>query len=126
MKDYRIVLSASKSFKKDTLIIADKLKDYEVIVPYEFTHNIDKRTASKMHFDEIASKNTDALLVINNTKNDTPNYIGANTMADIGLAFHYNKDIYLLNDYYEPFIEELQAWNVTPLRGHLKILEVLI
>jgi hypothetical protein len=40
---------------------------------------------------------SDAILVVNITKNEIVNYIGANTFLEIGHAHHTNKPIYLLN-----------------------------
>lgn len=49
----------------------------------------------KKHFDHI--KNSDAILVLNYTKNNIKNYIGGNTLLEMGLAFYLNKPIYLIN-----------------------------
>jgi len=48
------------------------------------------------HFDKI--EKSDAILVVNITKGDIENYIGANTFLEIGYAHHHNKKIYFLND----------------------------
>ncbi len=55
-----------------------------------------KEQAMRAHFDKVAW--SDAILVLNYDKNNIANYIGANTLMEIGLAFHLNKQIYLLND----------------------------
>jgi hypothetical protein len=47
------------------------------------------------HFDKVES--ADAILVANYDKNGIKNYIGANTLMEMGLAFHLRKPIYLLN-----------------------------
>lgn len=54
-----------------------------------------KETAMKHHFDKVAW--ADAILVVNETKHEIPNYIGANVLMEIGLALHLGKKIYLLN-----------------------------
>ena len=39
------------------------------------------------------------------------------------MALHYNKKIYLLNDIYPPYKDELEGWNVIPLKGNLDGIE---
>ena len=36
------------------------------------------------------------------------------------MAFYFNKRIYLLNDIYEPYRDELEGWNVIALKGNLE------
>ena len=40
----------------------------------------------------------------------------------IYIYFYHNKRIYLLNDIYEPYKDELEAWGVIPLNGNLLII----
>jgi len=54
-----------------------------------------KEWAMKKHFNKVAW--SDAILVLNYEKNDIKNYVGANTFLEMGLAFHLNKKIYLMN-----------------------------
>lgn len=54
-----------------------------------------KAEAMRNHFDKVAW--ADAILVCNYEKNDVVGYIGANTLLEMGLAFHLKKPIYLLN-----------------------------
>ena len=44
-------------------------------------------------------------------------------MRSLLLDFIKEKKIYLLNDIYEPYSEELIAWEVIPLHGDLKKLK---
>ena len=37
----------------------------------------------------------------------------------MAFGFYYNKSIYLLNDIYPPYEEELIGWNTIPLKGDL-------
>jgi len=53
-----------------------------------------KAEAIRTHFNKIAW--SDAILVLNYTKNGVEGYIGANTFLEMGVAFHLNKKIYLL------------------------------
>lgn len=117
----RIVLCGSSKLKKDILEIANILmKKHEVIVPKELlVTNLTKKELSLLHFDEIANRNTDAVLIVNTPKNNIADYIGPNTFAEIAIAFYFDKNIYLLNGYYELYIDELLGWGVIPLYNSL-------
>jgi len=107
--------------KEDILKIKEKLEDkgYHVLLPEECLKDIPKKIASRTHFSRIENKNNEIVLIVNTTKNGIENYIGPNSFAEIAFAFYFNKNIFLLNDYYEPYLDELTAWNVTPLKGNL-------
>ncbi len=49
----------------------------------------------RKHYDKI--KDSDAILIINETKNNTENYIGGNSFLEAGFAHVLNKKIFLLN-----------------------------
>jgi hypothetical protein len=55
-----------------------------------------KEEAMRLHFQKIVW--SDAVLVLNYNKNNVQNYIGANTLLELGLGFHFNKKLFLLND----------------------------
>mgnify|MGYP000838379824 FL=1 len=116
-----IVLCGSTKVKEDILKIKEKLEDkgYHVLLPEECLKDIPKKIASRTHFSRIENKNNQIVLIVNTTKNGIENYIGPNSFAEIAFAFYFNKNIFLLNDYYEPYLDELTAWNVTPLKGNL-------
>lgn len=116
-----IVLCGSMKVKEDILKIKEKLedKDYHVLLPEECLKDIPKKIASRTHFSRIENKNNEIVLIVNTTKNGIENYIGPNSFAEIAFAFYFNKNIFLLNDYYEPYLDELTAWNVIPLKGNL-------
>ena len=57
--------------------------------------------------------------VINEEKNGKPNYVGANSFAEIAMGFYFGKTVFLKNDIYEPFADELVGWGVIPLKGNL-------
>jgi len=78
-----------------------------------------KAKVSRGHFDKVADKNTYAILVVNEPKNGLDNYIGANTFAEIALAFYFRKKIYLLNGIYKPYADELLAWDAHTLNGDI-------
>lgn len=54
-----------------------------------------KEVAMRNHFNKVVW--ADAILVLNREKNNIPHYIGANTFLEMGLAFHHQKKIFLLN-----------------------------
>ncbi len=116
-----IVLCGSTKVKEDILKIKEKLEDkgYHVLLPEECLKDIPKKIASRTHFSRIENKNNQIVLIVNTTKNGIENYIGPNSFAEIAFAFYFNKNIFLLNDYYEPYLDELTAWNVIPLKGNL-------
>ena len=39
------------------------------------------------------------------------------------MAFYFNKKIYVLNDIYEPYRDELEGWNVVALKGNLEAIQ---
>lgn len=51
--------------------------------------------AIRTHFQKVEW--ADAVLIANYDKNNIVGYIGPNTLMEMGLAFHFNKKIYLLN-----------------------------
>ena len=115
----RIVLCGSKKFIPKFFELEKYLsaKGYEVVVPREFIVPMPKREHSMLHFSEIEKPETDALLIVNESKNGFDNYIGANGFAELALGFYKGKTVFLLNDFYPPFEEELIPWGVIPLRG---------
>lgn len=62
-----------------------------------------KNNRMLLHLKKI--NDSDAILVLNYKKNNIENYIGANTLIEMGLAFWLNKKIFILNSL--PKIKEL-------------------
>jgi nucleoside 2-deoxyribosyltransferase len=71
------------------------------------------------HMDKI--EKSDAILVINITKKDIKNYIGANTFLEMGFAHYRKKKIFTLNPLPDqPYIvDELLTINPVMLNGDL-------
>lgn len=117
-----IVICGSMAFKKDMLDILYNLEKagFRAELPLECMNEEPKHIASRAHFNRIIDKETDGILVVNKTKNGLDNYIGPNSFAEIAFAFFHNKQIYLLNDIYEPYKDELTAWNAIPLHNKLE------
>lgn len=116
-----IVLCGSMKVKDKILEVKDILeaKGYNVLIPKECMEGLPKVVASRKHFERIIEPENTYILVVNSTKNGIENYIGPNTLTEIAFGFYYNKKVYLLNDYYEPYLDELKGWKVIPLQGNL-------
>lgn len=112
----KIFIAASMNFYEELVSIESKLLTlgFEVEIPvsaklmkekndFVVEHFKGKTTSEqkgkyiKENFNNISSSN--ALLVINNEKNNIQGYIGPNVLMEIGLAFHLNKTIYIWNQY---------------------------
>lgn len=81
-----------------------------------------KAEAIRRHFDKVAW--ADAILVLNHDKDGIPNYIGANSFLEMGLAFHLKKPIYLLKPIPDvAFKEELLGMQPVVLGSNLEPLQ---
>ena len=76
----------------------------------------------KRHFEKVAW--ADAILVSNHDKNGVPGYIEANTLLEMGLAFHLGKPIYLLNGIPEmAYKEEILGMTPIVINGNLSLIK---
>ena len=106
----KITICGSIKFFDDMVELQEKLEKlgHEVLMPvkapgvdYWAEDNTSRVKAKKTlelineHFHKI--EKSDAILVVNVTKGDTKNYIGANTFLELGFAHYLGKRIYLLN-----------------------------
>lgn len=119
-----IVLCASMKVKDKVIEVAQILKKmgHTVLLPVECMQGLPKEIASRAHFDRIVNPDNDTVLIVNATINGIDNYIGPNSFAEIAFAFYHRKDIFLLNDVYEPYLDELNGWHVKTLKGNLDLL----
>lgn len=117
-----IVLCGSMKVKDKIVEIGNILTDmgYNVLLPVECMQGLDKLIASRAHLDRIVNPDSELILIVNETKNGIENYIGPNSFAEIAFGFYYHKKVYLLNDIYEPYQDELLGWKVIPLKGNIK------
>lgn len=94
-------------------------KTSEEIEKLKLYHKYEK-DAIREFYEEI--KNSDAILVLNYDRKGIANYIGGNTLMEIGFAHVLNKKIYLLNPI--PEIEfyntEIEATKPVILNGELE------
>lgn len=84
--------------------------------------DIDPETKADLirtHFKEVEA--SDAILVMNYEKNGKDNYIGANVLLEMGIAFFLKKPIFVLNDVpeYSPFLDEITGMLPIFLHGDL-------
>lgn len=97
-------------------------------VDYWAKDNISRVEAKKKleliseHMDKI--EKSDAILVVNLTKGDIENYIGANTFLEIGFAHYRDKKIYFLNEIPNQKYIEDEILTVEPivLKGDLRLI----
>ena len=116
-----IVICGSIRIKDRIIEVANSLEKmgYNVLLPIECIQGLDKIIASKAHLDRVIDSNNEIILIVNDTKNGIDNYIGPNSFAEIAFGFYYKKRVYLLNNIYEPYKDELLGWGVIPLYGDL-------
>lgn len=78
----------------------------------------EKEAAIRTHFGNIAS--ADCILIYNPEKKGIQNYIGANTLIEIGLSFYLRKPIYIYNGLPElSYKDEIEAMRPILLNGDL-------
>lgn len=133
-----ITICGSIKFYDDMLKAQRELEklDHKVLMPakvqeidYWEEDNTKKVEAKKKfeligeHMDKI--EKSDAILVVNVTKKDIENYIGANTFLEMGYAHYRKKKIYTLhplpNQSY--IIDELLTFEPTVLSGIYKAIK---
>ena len=120
-----IVICGSMKVKDRIIEISKELekKGYNVLLPVECMQGIDKIIASRAHLDRVVDPNNEIILIVNETKNGIENYIGPNSFVEVAFGFYYKKKVYLLNDIYKPYKDELIGWRVIPLKGDLSKIE---
>lgn len=82
-----------------------------------------KHDLIRKHYQNI--KESQAILVINKEKKNIKNYIGANTLIEMGFAHCLDKKIYLLNDLpeFDYLLEEVKAMEPIILNRDLSKIE---
>lgn len=76
----------------------------------------------KEHLEKI--KKSEAILVVNQTKGEIENYIGANTFLEMGFAHYWQKKIYLWNPLpNQPYIrDEIETIDPVIIKGNLTLI----
>ncbi|MBP7832692.1 MAG: hypothetical protein KA035_02875 [Candidatus Levybacteria bacterium] len=137
-----ITLCSSMSFYPDVLKIGKELEDtgWKVLYPesallmkmkgnfdpLEFRESIttkDKGKFIKLHFKK--ELKSEAILVVNKTKNGIRGYIGGNALMEMGIAFNSGIRIYLLHAVSKthPFYDEISAMEPAILNGKINNLK---
>ncbi|HEX7042477.1 MAG TPA: hypothetical protein VF189_04460 [Patescibacteria group bacterium] len=110
----KIAIIGSMSFAREMLNTKNKLEElgHTVVVPIgteahlndrEFVDNLDDNLAwciendiMRKNFKQVSEN--DAVLVLNNKKNDLAGYIGISALMEIGVAHFLNKKIFLMEE----------------------------
>lgn len=128
----KVVICGSMLFYDEMIACQETLrkKGIKAIIPKEENESINlynelafrefKRKVSSAYLKRIRERDTIAVLIYNGTKKGQVNYIGANTLVEIAMAFTWNRKIYLYNDIYEPLADELLAWECICLKGDIE------
>ena len=137
----KIVICGSSTFKEKMLEYRDKLlllghepivhPDYELFVKGE-KQEIWSQISGGEHYEAKKSQgyikwyynaivDSEAILVLNFDKREIKNYIGGNTLMEIGFAHVNNKKIFLLNEIPEgiSYVDEIKAMVDVVLNGDL-------
>ncbi len=79
----------------------------------------EKKRGIMQHFEKVAW--SEVILVLNYDKNGIKNYIGPNTLMEMGLALWLNKKIFLLNSIPEmSYLEEICGMKPIVIEGDLQ------
>lgn len=123
MSSYTIMKSLKKDLLKYKIPSITPIEESDTI--FKSTKNEFlrfKREVSKENFKLIRKPQVYGILVVNSPKKNIVNYIGANTFAEIAIAFNARKKIFLLHDIFKVFEDELLAWEAIPLYNDLNLL----
>lgn len=103
------------------------VEEYNEMKKGPWNEHIQKSLTPRMiaHFRKIEI--SDAIVVLNKDKGDKKNYIGGNTLIEMGLAFYLEKPIFLTNPIpeYLPYSEEIRGMEPIVLRNIDDIKEYL-
>lgn len=129
----KIVICGSMKFMEQMLEIKKSLEQSGHVVDLPTWENLHlaglpreefltkKKEYILTHFVRI--KENDAILVPNFTKNGITNYIGGNTLVEIGIAFEHGKQIFIYNQLPPPeelsYVDEIEAMQPIVLNGDL-------
>lgn len=97
----------------------------ELMERVEREHATLKREQNYIKWYHNAIKNSDAILVLNFDKNGIKNYVGGNTLMEIGFAHVNDKKVFLLNSIPEEvsYTDEIKAMVDVVIKGNLKKIE---
>jgi hypothetical protein len=127
----RIVISGSMAFASQMREIKEQLDILNVraVAPDDVDGDLKlydsqsylafKKAVSVSHITKIKDPRTYAVLVANFDKNGIYGYIGANSFAEVSVAFSSRKKIFLFSEIPPQYADELTAWGAISLNGDL-------
>jgi hypothetical protein len=119
----KITIVGSMAFYEKIKIIKQTLENqgHAVIIPLpdEYYEKSNKVKKDSMEDFNRNLKKSDAILVANYKKHDIENYIGVNSLMEIGMAFNRKKKIFILNSIPDNCKDEFQAIGVIVLNADL-------
>lgn len=134
----KIFICSSKYFYKDIPPIKEFLesKGHIITLPNSYDNpgmedkmrNISQEEHSAwkgemLRFQKEKVQNCDAILVLNLEKNGQKNYIGGATFLEVYMAFDFQKNIFLYNDFPDNILrDELVGMNPTIINGNLELI----
>lgn len=133
----KIAICGSMQFGKEMIEVKQKLEGFEhtVVLPKDTEHyasgkkNIERKWEKqegdlfKNYWNE--TKASDAVLIVNITKNGIANYVGGNALIEMAYAHILDKKIYLLNPVPDiNYKDEIEAMNPTILSGDVSKIHV--
>jgi hypothetical protein len=120
----KLTIIGSMAFYERFKVIKNILESHghQVVIPLPDEHY---KESNKIKKDSMEDYNreiegSDAILVANYEKNNMKNYIGVNSIMEIGMAFNRKKKIFILNKIPDNCKEEFNAIGVIELNGNLK------
>ena len=129
----KIVICGSMAFSQSMLETKKTLENngHEVVVPHNAEKYADGTIAIENKWEKIEGdlirnyfneiKNTDAVLILNQTKNNIANYIGGNGLIEMAFAHVLDKKLFLLNPIPQgmSYSDEIEAMRPIILNGDL-------
>ncbi|MGE0793075.1 MAG: hypothetical protein AB7V77_02750 [Candidatus Woesearchaeota archaeon] len=100
-------------------------KGHQIILPIKDEIEEPLPPEVKLKAMEVFNKNlkeSDGILVMNYEKNNEPNYMGVNSLMEIGMAFNRGKKIFIFNSIPEFCKDEVKAIGSVELNGNLDLI----
>lgn len=109
---------------RHAVVLPPHAREYAELDSFEDMHtesakNKIKEDLIRDYFNKI--KNCDAILVVNERRHNTDNYIGGNSLLEMGFAYVTDKKVFLLNPIPEEisYVDEIKAMDPIILNGDL-------
>ncbi|MBR9704898.1 hypothetical protein GOV12_05780 [Candidatus Pacearchaeota archaeon] len=123
----KITITGSMKFYSQFQELKKQLEklNHQVIIPLPDEHYDNSNQTKKQAMIDFNKnlEDSNAILVANYKKNNQPNYIGINSIMEIGMAFNKNKKIFILNQIPDNCKDELIAIEAIELNHDLNQLK---